>query len=277
MKMACRAGIVVALCLALWPALAGAAPPKPKGALVYADEFSDPKTSGLEDNLAAKDYGRGFHPGVYILNLHKSNDTHWVLLPKLAFGEFTLEMDLWDDSDSFQGSAAQGVVFRAMDASHLYAVLIDPRGGKYTVRKLDGPDNWSDLVASTSSPLIKHKSDINHLRVDGEGSKFTIYLNGEALASFSDTAYAKGGYGMIASNGEANETLMHFDNVNIYTTEAQPTGQMQPAGQSQSGGQMQMQPSSLPVTGEAGNVIPLLALGCALAFLVLGAWTRQRR
>src|SRR5262245_41723205 len=190
MKTLWKAGLLVALCLALWPTFVGAEPPKPKGKLVYSDDFSDPKKSGLEDKPEAADYGRGFHaPGVYVLNLHKNNDTRWALLPNKAYGELTIEVDLWDDSDSFQGAVSQGVVFRAKDNTHLYAVLIDPRNAKYAARKLDGTDKWSDLIAWKASPHVKQKSEVNRLRVDAEGDTFTIYLNGEALDSFSDASY----------------------------------------------------------------------------------------
>ena len=258
MKTVYGAGLVIALCLALWPVLVSAAPPKPKGVLVYTDDFSDPAKSGLEDKPDASDYGRGFHaPGVYILNLRKSGDTRWVLFPNKAYGEATLEMDLWDDSDSFQGTVAQGVVFRAQDDTHLYAVLVDPRNGKYTVRKLDGKDAWSDLIAWKDSKLIKRKSDVNHMRVDADGDTFTIYLNGEQLDSFRDGSYMKGGLGLIASNVDAVDPLMHFDNARIYTTEAGPAG--------------------LPKTGQSNQDVPLFTASLGLALLALGMWVRWRR
>ncbi len=258
MRNVWKAVLLAALCLALWPALADAAPPKPKGKLVYSDDFNDPRKSGLEDKPEAADYGRGFHaPGVYVLNLHKDNDTRWALLPNKVYSEFTQEVDLWDDSDSFQGSVSQGVVFRAKDATHLYAVLIDPRNGKYAARKLDGADRWSDLIAWKDAPLIKQKSDVNHLRVDAQGDTFTIYMNGESLDSFSDSAYPSGGLGLIASNVDASDPLMHFDNARIYTTE---TG-----------------PAALPITGQSNERIPVSLAITALALLSLGVLLHTRR
>ena len=258
MKTICGTGLVIALCLALWPTLISAAPPKPKGVLVYTDDFSDPAKSGLEDKPNAPDYGRGFHaPGVYILNLRTSGDTRWVLFPNKSYGELTLEMDLWDDSDSFQGDVAQGIVFRAQDDTHLYAALVDPRNGKYTVRKLNGKDAWSDLIAWKESRLINAKSNVNHVRVDADGDSFTIYLNGEQLDSFRDGSYMKGGLGLIVSNVDAVDPLMHFDNAKIYTTEALPAG--------------------LPKTGQPGEDVALLLAGLALSILTIGAWIRRQR
>lgn len=259
MTTACRTGLLIALCLALLPALAYSAPPKPMGVLVYSDDFSDPAKSGLEDMPDAPDYGRGFHlPGVYILNLHKASDTRWTLFPNKSYGQFTLEMDLWDDSDSFQGTATQGVVFRAQDNTHLYAVLIDPRSGKYAVRKLNGSGAWSDLIAWKASPGIKRKSEVNQLRVDASGDSFTIYLNGEQLDTFKDGSYAKGGLGLLATNTDAVDPLMHFDNAKIYSTEGAP--------------------ASLPQTGQARSEEGPLLAGLAFTLLVLGGWVlRQQR
>src|SRR5258706_12769660 len=82
MKRVFKTGVIAVLCLALWPALASAAPPAPKGKLVFEDDFSNPTKSGLEDNLQATDYSRGFHaPGVYHLKDLKDKATNWELFP----------------------------------------------------------------------------------------------------------------------------------------------------------------------------------------------------
>src|SRR5262245_42777916 len=150
MRLAFKTGLVATLCLLLWPALASAAPPAPKGTLVYEDDFST-KKSGLEDNLTATDYSRGFHaPGVYHLKDLKPNETHWELFPNQSYGEFTYQADVWDNSDDVSaGDVSEGLVFRATDDSHFYAVLVDPRKGTYAIQKWDGGKS-SDLVAATA-------------------------------------------------------------------------------------------------------------------------------
>src|SRR5262245_42274851 len=168
-------GLLVALCLALWPALASAqAPPPPVGKLVYEDDFNDSgKKSGLEENKTATDYSRGFHaPGVYHLKDLKPNETHWSMFPNQSYGDSTIEIDLYDSSDDYSGDISQGLIVRAKDDGHFYAVLIDPRKGGYSVRKLDGANKWSDLIPFTASALVKQQADINHLRIDSIGDKF---------------------------------------------------------------------------------------------------------
>jgi acid stress-induced BolA-like protein IbaG/YrbA len=257
MKLACKASLIAALCLMLWPAIAAAAPPTPKGKLVFEDDFSS-KKSGLEDKLTATDYSRGFHaPGVYHLKDVKEKTTNWELFPNQSYGQFSYQADVWDNSDDVSaGDIAEGLVFRATDENHFYAALVDPRKGTYTVRKLNGKDSWSDIVAATDSAAIKRKADVNQVRVDGDGSKFTLYVNGEKLA---DSSYAKGGVGFIASNVDASANHIHFDNVKIYSAETASA------------------PISLPKTGAPGELAPpAVILGVALLLLGLGAWMRRR-
>jgi len=266
MNLTSKALVVAAACLLLWPVLASAAPPSPAGKLVFEDDFSDSKKSGLEDNLQATDYSRGFHaPGVYHLKDIKENTTNWELFPNQSYGEFSYQADVWDNSDDIStGDLAGGLVFRATDETHFYAVLIDPRKGEYSVRKQDGAGKWTDLIATKPSPLIKQQADVNLLRLDGIGDTFNIYLNGAALDSFKDGSYTFGMLGMIVANVDATEPHMHFDNIKIYSTE-----------QASAPTQQASTPARLPRSGEAGNA-PALLLVCGLGLLLLGLGLRQR-
>ena len=271
MRTAVRASLLAIMCLALWPALVWAAPPQPKGKLIYEDNFSDKTKSGLEDNLRATDYSRGFHaPGVYHLIMLQENETKWAIFPKLsALSNFSYQLEVVDNSDDFAGNVSAGVVFRAQDNSHLYTVLIDSRKGQYAIRKLDGT-SWSDIVAFKASKLIKPQDGQNTLRVDGDGDTFTIYLNGEQLDTFKDASYKTGGLGMIQSNVDAVKPHAHFDNVSIYTTDDVAAA----GGQAATGGGA---PASLPKTGQTGGDVSLALAAGALALLLAGLWVRQRR
>jgi len=261
MSSMCKVGVLLAFVLALLPAMASAKPSQPKGKLVYEDDFSSGTKSQLDDNLTATDYQRGFHPpGVYHLKLLKNNETHWSLLPKQSYAQFSALVDIWDFSDDItSGAVAQGLVFRAQDTNHFYTVLIDPRRGQYAIRKLDGANKWSDLVAFKASPLIKRQKEVNQLRVDGEAGNFTVYINDETLDSFKDTSYAKGGIGFIVANMDAKEPHMHFDNIKLYTTDQQSANQ----------------PAQLPTTGQNQGAPALIFVVLALLLLSIGARIRR--
>ena len=213
-------------------AMAGGEPPEidtlptPAGTLVYEDDFDadasvEINKTGLEDVKGDAEFNPGFHPGVYRMEIAKANDTHAILLPRLAFNNFSMRMDLSDDSDTRDGDVAQGVVFRAQDDTHFYTVLIDPRQGQYAIRKLNGADTWSDLIAWTPSPIVKRKGDTNRLRVDALGTTFTIYLNGQSLGQIADNdgPFPFGLVGMIVTNVDGVAPTLHFDNLKIWSND----------------------------------------------------------
>jgi LPXTG-motif cell wall-anchored protein len=252
---------LVAFGLALLPALAAAQPGAPQGELVYEDNFDDAAASSFEDNLRASDFGRGFHPpGVYHLKVNNANAVGAALLPTHSYDQFSFEVEVSDNSDTLQGASSQGVVFRAQDQTHYYAVLVDSRAGQYAIRKLNGRQ-WTDIVAAADSPLVKPDTEVNVLRVDGDGDDFTVYLNGEELDSFSDASYAKGTVGMILVNDDAVEPHMHFDNMAVYSTEPAPEGAAVPA--------------ALPNTGAAEGASMLMLAALAALLLGLGAAARR--
>lgn len=262
MKTAHRGWLALAICLALLPGLAGAQPPPPQGKLVYQDDFSDGTKSGLEDNLNATDYSRGFHPpGVYHLLLNENNETRWSTFPDQRYSTFTIEVDVWDNSDTFSGDVAQGLIFRARDNNHFYVVLVDPREARYAVRKLDGRDRWTDLVPWKDSSIVKTQAEVNRLRVDGKGDSFTVYLNNETLTTFRDASYETGSIGLLATNFDAVEPHMHFDNMRVYTTDTDAPSL----------------PAALPTTGGGADLPPLLLVLLALLSLAVGARLRAAR
>ena len=191
--------------------------PPPVGALVFADDFEDgPSVSGLDD-FRTTPFRRGFHPpGVYYMILPRPDETHWVVLPRLAYGDFSLQIDLWDQSDDFDGNVAQGLIFRLRDNDHFYALLINPRTGRYSVRKQDGPGKESDLIPWRTSSLVKPAPEINQVRLDATADTFTIFLNSAPLDSFRDPAYAAGLVGLIVRNEGASTPQMYFDNLQIW-------------------------------------------------------------
>jgi hypothetical protein len=257
MKRVFQAVLVMAGALLLWPALVHAAPPTPQGKLVYSDDFNDGgKKSGLDLNLKGdSDFSRGFHPpGVYQMQLAKPNDTRAVLLPNQSYGEVSVQVEIWDNSDVPTGDVSQGLAFRAQDPTHYYAALIDSRKQQFAIRKLDG-STWSDLLAWKPVEGIKQKAEHNTLRVDASGNTFTAYVNGETVGTAQDSAYAKGQIGLVVSNVDAQMPHFHFDTLRIYSTEPAPV----------------LAPSTLPTSGQGAPGAPfaVLILGLALAGLGL--------
>jgi formylglycine-generating enzyme required for sulfatase activity len=208
------------------PATEPAAPlPEPEGEVVLVDDFSEAGAlTGLEDLIQDPEFSRGFHaPGVYHLIASNSNEIRQVAMPRRMYRDFTMQIDVWDDSDDFSGSSALGIIFRVRNAGQFYALLIDQRAGRYTVREHTGPDQFEDIIPWRDSPLVKRpKGEINTVRLDASGGTFIFSLNGQHVESFSDDSYAQGMLGMIIANGDALTPHMHFDNLTVWSNDQPP-------------------------------------------------------
>ena len=205
------------------PPTEAAPPPPPAGTEVFAEDFNHgPTNSGLDDldDVLGAEFSRGFHtPGVYHFKLSQPDERRWVVLPRLAYTNFSMQIDLWDNSDQFIGSVAQGLIFRVRDNDHFYALLFNPRDKHYSVIRQDGAGNWSEVLPRKPAPGMKQKKDVNQVRLDAVGDTFTIYLNGAVLDSFQDQTYSSGMIGLITANEDAGEPHMHFDNLQIWSSD----------------------------------------------------------
>jgi formylglycine-generating enzyme required for sulfatase activity len=232
-----------------------AALPAPAGALAYEDDFgAGAEKSGLVGQQLAPDLALAVDPaGFYSMSLSKPNQTRWVFLPRLAAGDFSVLIDLSDGSPDRTGGAAQGLVFRGRDSAHFYALLIDPRKGEYSLRKQDGPDAWTDLIAAKPSALIQQQDGVNQLRLDAAGDSFTLYVNGVKLDSAHDSSYTFGMLGTIIANADASASTMRFDNLKVWSNDPPPRASTLPATRQGLSGDMVLVPGGEFVLGSNNN------------------------
>ncbi|MEO7910635.1 MAG: bifunctional serine/threonine-protein kinase/formylglycine-generating enzyme family protein, partial [Roseiflexaceae bacterium] len=230
--------------------------PEPAGALAYEDDFgAEAEQSGLVGQQLAPDLALAVDPqGFYSMSLSQPNQTRLVFLPRLAAGDFSVQIDLSDGSADRNGGAAQGLVFRGRDSAHFYALMINPRTTAYSLRKQDGADNWIDLIATKTSALIQQQDGVNQLRLDAVGNTFTLYLNGVQLDSAQDSSYTFGMFGTIIANTDASASTMRFDNLKIWSNDPPPIASTLPATRQALRGDMVLIPGGEFVLG--GNDDP---------------------
>ena len=226
------------------PTIPAANMPPPLGQLVNTDDFNDLSRldpNGLADLRGAKDFERGFHaPGVFHMKLPNNNQTQAVLMPSQIYTNFSVQITLWDNSDSEAGSVSQGMVFRAADLNHYYALIIDPRAGAYSLRAQQGTDKISELIPWTPSALINQGKEKNTLRIDANQHTLTFYLNGSQLGTYDDSTYSLGMIGMIVANIDAVTPHMHFDDLQIWSTDQPAKASANPAERKDPNGDMQL-------------------------------------
>jgi hypothetical protein len=145
------------------------------------------------------------------------------------------------------------LVFRGRDSEHFYALLIDPRKAEYSLRKHDGTDHWTDLIATKPSALIQQQDGLNQLRLDAAGDSFTLYVNGVKLDSARDSSYTFGMLGTIIANTDAGASTMRFDNLKIWSNDPPPRASTMPATRQALSGDMVLIPGGEFVIGSNDN------------------------
>ncbi|MBI3314139.1 MAG: hypothetical protein HYZ83_07890, partial [Candidatus Omnitrophica bacterium] len=107
---------------------------------------------------------------------------------------------------------AAGLVFRAKDSANYYDVVINRETREVEFRKI--VNGKIEVLNSQASAEIADRNYIN-LKVDGKGTSFKIYVNGELLFTATHTLYQTGKTGLTSQGAEA-----FFDNFSLSTFRA---------------------------------------------------------
>lgn len=119
-----------------------------------------------------------------------------------SFGDFTAEFD-FNGNYRETGSGGAGLVFRATDAAHYYAVYC-PWGGQQlrakhfwvTIVKADG-DGYLRSLKSVYVPGVPSETDRWYkVRLEVKGPKMDVWIDGRYAMSVTDDTYKSGAVGM---------------------------------------------------------------------------------
>jgi DNA-directed RNA polymerase subunit RPC12/RpoP len=100
-----------------------------------------------------------------------------------------------------------GVTCRVKKTSGFYSFEFSPNGW-YAIEKYTSSDNGSVssiLAEGTMDTSNFSKDVIFHLRGDCVGHTLTLYMNDEALLQVTDSSFASGGIGLVASTGASGD------------------------------------------------------------------------
>lgn len=132
-----------------------------------------------------------------------------------SFGDFTAEFD-FNGNYRETGSGGAGLVFRASDANHYYAVYC-PWGGQQlrakhfwvTIVKADG-DGYLRTLKSVYVPGVPSETDRWYrVRLEAKGPKMDVWIDGRYAMSVTDDSYKAGAIGMTGYGWYS------FRNINI--------------------------------------------------------------
>lgn len=219
-----RALILIALVLAaaamacstltdLLPGGGGGSASIPEGDLVFDDDFSDPN-SGWEIG----DYpggSVGYKSGTYFVTSVGEGTTMWGVAGR-TFSDVVIRVDATQISAPTNDNNDYGVVCRLQENADGYYLLISG-DGLFSILLAEG-ESFTPLVDWTESDVINQGNRTNSIAAVCDGSSLALYVNGEQLATTSDSTFRSGDIALTATSYESEMTEVQFDNLEVTET-----------------------------------------------------------
>lgn len=182
-----------------------------KGVLLQ-DRFGNPSGDwGIESQAA---FDRGYQDGEYFIEVYEPNWLTWAR-PGERFDDVDVEADVRWVSGSRDGHFGLLCRYRPEDSFYYFAITDD---GYYAILRVS--EGVSEVISGDGflpSPAIRTGGEANVLRAVCQGEQLTMFVNGEEVASVTDTAFLKGDVGLAVGSGPDGSIRAHFDNLTVVT------------------------------------------------------------
>jgi hypothetical protein len=178
--------------------------PAPSDLLMEDDFGSD--DSGWEEgdySGGSVGYGRGYY---YV---SAEPDSFMWGVAYRSFDDVVIDVDATQVSAPSNDNNGYGVCCREQGDGDGYYLFISGDGMYSIFRGVEG--STESLVEWASSSAIRQGDATNHIRAICDGSRLTLVVNGEELASTTDSLYSEGDVGLAAASFESDPTEIHFD------------------------------------------------------------------
>jgi len=133
----------------------------------------------------------------------------------------------WPDPEDFYveitattGSACEGLdkyglIFRAPDPTEGYLVGFTC-DGRYSIWYYDGENEVDILDWKASDKIEVGANQTNRLGIKAEGSQLTVYANGVAIATITDTKQSKGQFGLMVGAVKTQNFTVYVDKLEYW-------------------------------------------------------------
>ncbi len=178
--------------------------------VMLQDDFSDTGSGWGKASLDTGD--AGYQDGGYHITVNTDYQSLWAN-PGCDFTDVSVEVDAHKiggvDDNEF------GVICRYQDIENFYAASISSDGFYGLIRIANSEFGYIGMDAMQGSEAINLGSDSNHIRLDCVGDTLTLYVNGEMVASATDSSYASGDVGLHAGTFDTPGIDILFDNFKV--------------------------------------------------------------
>lgn len=96
-----------------------------------------------------------------------------------------------------------GFLFREVDENNFYTVRISRDGFLWFVAQINGV--WQNSINGDGTLVRTGQNERNQLTVVASGDTYTVYLNGEYAARFSETSFDEGLVGLVAGTFDESD------------------------------------------------------------------------
>lgn len=188
-------------------------------AAIYQDDFANPASGWAEKKF--DNYFIGYHePEYYHIEITSPNYKTTVFEPtKQNIADATIEVKVFTNSKktSATGDFIYGSVFRR-SGDQYYAFTISPRTKKWFMLK--SSPNALVILAEGTEAGINDLDIEDTLRVDAEGSEFSLHINDQLVGQVTDPDYASGEVGFYVQTFDATNVHIHFEAIAIKNFDA---------------------------------------------------------
>jgi hypothetical protein len=180
------------------------------GELLLEDDFSD-SSSGWE--VGEYEGGTvGYISNIYQVESFGDGNVMWGVAGKV-FDDVVIEVNATQFSAPDNDNNDYGVACRIQDEGAGYYLLISG-DGYYSILKAVG-DERDPLVDWTESDVIIRGNASNDIKGTCDGSSLTLEVNGQQLASATDSEFLSGDVALTATSYEDASTQVYFDDVRV--------------------------------------------------------------
>jgi hypothetical protein len=184
------------------------------GSVLFHDDFSNP-SSGW-DQTTDSDGSTDYANGGYRILVNTASLVLWANPNQTLQNDVRIEVDATKSAGP--DANAFGVICRYNDKDNFYKFLVTSDGyagisrlsnGNVTV--ISSPDGKLQTVNN-----INKGTASNHIRADCIGSTLTLYVNGNQVATASDSTLSGGDTGLFAQTYETGGVDILFHDFNVY-------------------------------------------------------------
>jgi hypothetical protein len=188
----------------------GAAPESPLA--LFEDDFSD-SGSGWDIVEGATEY----HEDTYRIFVVETDYQKWANPGRHFGGDVRIDVDVTKaggPDDNFFGVICR---YNQDDGFDYYAFQISSDGFANISRFDDGAETNISSDAMQPTEFITQGAATNHLRVYCKGDQLSLWVNGENVASATDSTYTEGDIGFFAATPENESGVdIRFDNLTVF-------------------------------------------------------------